>query len=168
MDLKALLVEAKQKVPPVLQVLQTGDETMLDIGGKLSHLNSYSLIMFLVSFWILTASCDMTEASCILYNPFLTSDSSFFLQAREDVHSVVVLVIVLQTVPSWRPCRPSRSPTLEGKTTWLIAQWTSKSLSLGARFSSAEQNLKAFLRKLYSNVSHHRRKEVDIITLPTL
>lgn len=34
MDLKALLVEAKQKVPPVLQVLQTGDETMLDIGGK--------------------------------------------------------------------------------------------------------------------------------------
>lgn len=35
MDLKALLVEAKQKVPPVLQVLQTGDETMLDIGGEL-------------------------------------------------------------------------------------------------------------------------------------
>ncbi len=33
MDLKALLIEAKQKVPPVLQVLQTGDETMLDIGG---------------------------------------------------------------------------------------------------------------------------------------
>lgn len=46
MDLKALLVEAKQKVPPVLQVLQTGDETMLDIGGELSHLISYSLIMF--------------------------------------------------------------------------------------------------------------------------
>lgn len=34
MDLKALLVEAKQKVPPVLQVLQSGDETMLDIGGE--------------------------------------------------------------------------------------------------------------------------------------
>uniref|UniRef100_A0A8C7GIH5 RNA helicase n=3 Tax=Salmoninae TaxID=504568 RepID=A0A8C7GIH5_ONCKI len=34
MDLKALLIEAKQKVPPVLQVLQTGDETMLDIGGE--------------------------------------------------------------------------------------------------------------------------------------
>ncbi|XP_016130223.1 probable ATP-dependent RNA helicase DDX41 [Sinocyclocheilus grahami] len=34
MDLRALLVEAKQKVPPVLQVLQTGDETMLDIGGE--------------------------------------------------------------------------------------------------------------------------------------
>ncbi|RXN29116.1 putative ATP-dependent RNA helicase DDX41 [Labeo rohita] len=34
MDLKALLVEAKQKVPPVLQVLQMGDETMLDIGGE--------------------------------------------------------------------------------------------------------------------------------------
>uniref|UniRef100_A0A8C5GB80 Probable ATP-dependent RNA helicase DDX41 n=1 Tax=Gouania willdenowi TaxID=441366 RepID=A0A8C5GB80_GOUWI len=34
MDLKALLVEAKQKVPPVLQILQTGDETMLDIGDE--------------------------------------------------------------------------------------------------------------------------------------
>lgn len=34
MDLKALLLEAKQKVPPVLQVLHCGDETMLDIGGE--------------------------------------------------------------------------------------------------------------------------------------
>lgn len=34
MDLKALLVEAKQKVPPVLQVLQPGAETMVDIGGE--------------------------------------------------------------------------------------------------------------------------------------
>ncbi|MGH0139135.1 UNVERIFIED_CONTAM: hypothetical protein FKN15_068856 [Acipenser sinensis] len=34
MDLKALLIEAKQKVPPVLQVLQSEDETMLDIGGE--------------------------------------------------------------------------------------------------------------------------------------
>ena len=33
MDLKALLLEAKQKVPPVLQVLHCGDESMLDIGG---------------------------------------------------------------------------------------------------------------------------------------
>lgn len=34
MDLKALLLEAKQKVPPVLQVLHCGDESMLDIGGN--------------------------------------------------------------------------------------------------------------------------------------
>lgn len=32
MDLKALLMEAKQRVPPVLQVLNSSDETMLDIG----------------------------------------------------------------------------------------------------------------------------------------
>jgi len=48
MDLKALLVEAKQKVPPVLQVLQTGDETMLDIGGTnyvlIAETSLYSLI----------------------------------------------------------------------------------------------------------------------------
>lgn len=46
MDLKALLVEAKQKVPPVLQVLQTGDETMLDIGGE-SFIPHLGLIVFL-------------------------------------------------------------------------------------------------------------------------
>lgn len=53
MDLKALLVEAKQKVPPVLQVLQSGDETMLDIGGesfsreiKIASRLSYSLVSF--------------------------------------------------------------------------------------------------------------------------
>ncbi|XP_057706617.1 probable ATP-dependent RNA helicase DDX41 [Corythoichthys intestinalis] len=34
MDLNAVLVEDKQKVPPVLQVLQFEDETMLDIGGE--------------------------------------------------------------------------------------------------------------------------------------
>ncbi|XP_020854425.1 putative ATP-dependent RNA helicase DDX41 isoform X2 [Phascolarctos cinereus] len=34
MDLKALLLEAKQKVPPVLQVLHCGDESMLIIGGE--------------------------------------------------------------------------------------------------------------------------------------
>lgn len=34
MDLKALLLEARQKVPPVLQVLHCGDESMLDIGGQ--------------------------------------------------------------------------------------------------------------------------------------
>ena len=41
MDLKALLIEAKQKVPPVLQVLQTGDETMLDIGGTSLRLSVF-------------------------------------------------------------------------------------------------------------------------------
>lgn len=52
MDLKALLVEAKQKVPPVLQVLQTGDETMLDIGGEpftpnLVHISFSRLLLHL-------------------------------------------------------------------------------------------------------------------------
>lgn len=34
MDLKALLLEAKQRVPPVLQVLNSSDETMLNIEGE--------------------------------------------------------------------------------------------------------------------------------------
>ena len=45
MDLKALLIEAKQKVPPVLQVLQTENE---DLGGDRPS-SSSSLSLFLIS-----------------------------------------------------------------------------------------------------------------------
>ena len=58
------------------------------------------------------------------------SDTWLFSQASGAVRSVAVWVIVSQTVPSWRPCRPSRSPTSGGKTTWLTAQWTSNSFSV--------------------------------------
>lgn len=47
-------------------------------------------------------------------------------QERGAAHFAVVWVIVSPTVQSWRPCRPNRSPTSDGKTTWLIVQWTSK------------------------------------------
>lgn len=114
MDLKALLIEAKQKVPPVLQVLQNGDETMLDIGGELFHKKMplrlhlclrpfFSLSLFLLIFFFFE-------------HP----------QERGAAHFAVVWVIVSPTVQSWRPCRPNRSPTSDGKTTWLIVQWTSK------------------------------------------
>lgn len=106
MDLKALLIEAKQKVPPVLQVLQTGDETMLDIGGKTVMVNTlfnkYASYCLLLIHW---------------FWPLLSS------QGREAAHFAVASAIGSQTVQSWRPCRPSRSPTSDGKTTWLIAQW---------------------------------------------
>lgn len=71
MDLKALLVEAKQKVPPVLQVLQTGDETMLDIGGE-----SYTPNLVYISFSRPTHATLMGYsiiALCFLFNVPLTS-----------------------------------------------------------------------------------------------
>lgn len=116
MDLKALLVEAKQKVPPVLQVLQTGDETMLDIGGEQSSLViSVILLCFLdPSLW----------AVCRLLLTCLTDS-----QERGGARSVEVSAIVSQTAPSWRPCRPNKSPTSDGKTTWLTAPWTFKSFT---------------------------------------
>lgn len=64
MDLKALLVEAKQKVPPVLQVLQTGDETMLDIGGE----SSTTIIVQLSLTWHPCSSmqaCLITASLCV-------------------------------------------------------------------------------------------------------
>lgn len=116
MDLKALLVEAKQKVPPVLQVLQTGDETMLDIGGKqVMPLGFHALSIKIV------LSFKKFLKTFLTYLPHVVS------QENGAVRFVVVLAIVSQTVLSWRPCRPSRSPTSGGKITWLIVQWTSKS-----------------------------------------
>lgn len=72
-----------------------------------------------------------------------------FSQEKGAVHSAVVSVTVLQTVLSWRPCRPSRSPTLGGKTTWLIVQWTSKSF----HFRQCCGKLEAFLSKLYVSLN---------------
>lgn len=36
LDLKHLLLEAKQKIPPVLAVLQSENEGYLDLGGMMS------------------------------------------------------------------------------------------------------------------------------------
>lgn len=33
LDLKHLLIEAKQKIPPVLAALQAGEDQLIDIGG---------------------------------------------------------------------------------------------------------------------------------------
>lgn len=143
MDLKALLVEAKQKVPPVLQVLQTGDETMLDIGGESFIETSFSdMCSFIISCPINTSHFRLlvkvshyliwwshfTEITAKRPEwAFLTYLILVFPQGRGAVHSAAVSAIVLRTVPSWRPCRPSRSPTSGAKTTWLTAQWTFKS-----------------------------------------
>jgi len=37
LDLKHLLLEAKQKIPPVLAVLQAENEGYLDLGGMTTH-----------------------------------------------------------------------------------------------------------------------------------
>lgn len=141
MDLKALLIEAKQKVPPVLQVLQTGDETMLDIGGASFTANLAHISFSRPAYFSYTAYCIITLCIITCFHMWLYVCLTYFIlvfsQGRGAVHFAVVSVIVLQTVLSWRPCKPSRSPTLGGKTTWLIVQWTSKSSSLKGRFSNA-------------------------------
>ena len=152
MDLKALLVEAKQKVPPVLQVLQTGDETMLDIGGD-----------FTLTCYPVTTLCFIYKCSS-QHNHFKINSSQFLTyvvvvvsQERGAVHFVVVWVIVSQTVQNWRPCRRSRSQTSGGKTTWLIAQWTFKCFPLEERPCKTKRN--SLLRKTV-HVSCHWTKEV--------
>lgn len=128
MDLKALLLEAKQKVPPVLQVLHCGDETMLDIGGERP--------------WGLQAgsTCTGTSIAQPCGQPGaaasgvgetspgmaqLSLTTSLSLQMSGAVPSVVAWAIASLTAPSWKPCRPSKSATSAARTTWPTALWTS-------------------------------------------
>lgn len=132
MDLKALLVEAKQKVPPVLQVLQMGDETMLDIGGTNDIIVSTQVNTVLNALQncpgcVRFLCCDFIKVLNIFCS-LLFFCSLFSHQEREDVRSVVVWVTGSQIVPSWRPCRRNRLPTLDAKTIWPTAQWISKAV----------------------------------------
>ena len=43
LDLKHLLIEAKQKVPPFLANMQSDSEKYLDIGGKAIHMYAVSV-----------------------------------------------------------------------------------------------------------------------------
>lgn len=47
LDLKHLLIEAKQKVPPFLAQLQSENEKYLDLGGKYSTIHFYENINYL-------------------------------------------------------------------------------------------------------------------------
>lgn len=127
MDLKALLLEAKQKVPPVLQVLHCGDESMLDIGGKCRAGAPVSSVR-LGSLGLGTrkpvqagrVSLGSRSRSCDLANP------SLYSQENGAVPSVEALAIGSLTAPSLKLCRPSRSAILAARTTWPTALWTSE------------------------------------------
>lgn len=131
MDLKALLLEAKQKVPPVLQVLHCGDESMLVIGGDCgvggmtgTPGNKSTLHM---SGWGVGWGHKVwgTEPGPVT----MLISISLCPQMNEAVPSAGAWAIGSLTAPNSRPCRPNRSATSAARTTWLTAPWTSSRLS---------------------------------------
>jgi hypothetical protein len=82
LDLKHLLIEAKQKVPLFLAAMQSENEKYLDLGGKLGN--------------------DITKQF----------DSTVYFQMREGAVTVVVWDTESQTAQNWRPSRASRRPIL--------------------------------------------------------
>lgn len=117
MDLKALLLEAKQKVPPVLQVLHCGDETMLEIGGERARLRTGNFCR--------ADGGTRAAGSAPLLVGWLCLTPFFPLQGNAAVLSAAAWAIASPTAPSWRRCRPSKSATSAARTTWHTAPWTS-------------------------------------------
>jgi superfamily II DNA/RNA helicase len=82
LDLKHLLIEAKQKVPLFLAAMQSENEKYLDLGGK---------------------------SGKVIAEQFKTQN--LYFQTREGAVTVVVWDTESQTVQNWRPYRASRRPT---------------------------------------------------------
>lgn len=100
LDLKHLLIEAKQKVPPFLAQLQSDNEKYLDLGGNCRS----NLFVFL--------------------NYSVGKYFSVILQTRKDVVIVEVWVTELPTVLNWRQCRINKYPILADEIIWRIQiQW---------------------------------------------
>lgn len=91
LDLKHLLIEAKQNVPPFLATLQSETEVFQDLGGNCEKI-------YLMIFWYILS----------------------ILQATKVVVIVVDLAIVLHSVQNWKPKATSKSLLLGGKITCLI------------------------------------------------
>lgn len=138
MDLKALLLEAKQKVPPVLQVLHCGDESMLDIGGDTGW---ETLVQ-----WGRDGNTTEQVHSAPQWpgglmgaqglghrawphhhaDPPPPPTATPFPQESVAVPSVGAWAIGSPTAPNSRLCRRSRLATSAARTTWPTAPWTSE------------------------------------------
>lgn len=131
MDLKALLLEAKQKVPPVLQVLHCGDESMLDIGGdcrargrRPAGWDRHAMKQVHTAHWWMGRGRGTRSGAwglpCCHTDPYFPAP-----QASVAVPSAGAWAIGLPTARNSRRCRPSRSATSAARTTWPTAPWTS-------------------------------------------
>jgi len=109
LDLKHLLMEAKQKVPPFLLELCSENEKYLNLGGRIivDDLFIFSSFFFIMNLY--------HSISCKLKNIFLV-----LLQTNVDAVTVVDSDIESQSVRNWRLCRTSRRPILDVAIIWLV------------------------------------------------
>ena len=70
LDLKHLLIEAKQKVPPFLLSIQPDNERLLDIGGRLLKPVLYSILGLYPS-TVLNSLTDFKKFSFVQFNSIL-------------------------------------------------------------------------------------------------
>lgn len=118
LDLKHLLREAKQKIPPFLANMQSENEKYLDIGGKLSWqlTKKYVILIDRISRVVIL---DLLVVMMVSFGMCL-------LQARLVAPTVEDWDIVSQTVPNWRQSRQNRRRISVAVTTWPTAVRTTE------------------------------------------
>ena len=99
-DLKHLLVEAKQRIPPVLAALKSQNDEYLDLGGK--------------------------GRSLFTLRPPMCATMICMFQTNAAVPTAVVLAIASPTVPSSKRCKRNRRRTLRDANIWRIRRQTGK------------------------------------------
>lgn len=121
LDLKHLLREAKQKIPPFLANMQSENEKYLDIGGKLSWqlTKKYVILIGRISRVVIL---DLLVVMMVSFGMCL-------LQARLAAPTVEAWDIVSQTVPNWRQSRQNRRRISVAVTTWPTAVRTTEWIS---------------------------------------
>lgn len=107
LDLKHLLMEAKQKVPPFLLELCSENEKYLNLGGQRNILIIFMGILFLIL---------RRRLNCVL----------IALQTNVVAAIVAVLVTESQNVRNWRPSKTNRHRILGGGIIWPATRPTIK------------------------------------------
>lgn len=112
LDLKHLLMEAKQKVPPFLLELCSENEKYLNLGGRTM------VYIFLLTFMNLCRSCKLKN----IKKTFYIYKDIFLVLTQTNAAAVIVvdLDIESQSVLNWRLYRISRRPILGVAIIWPV------------------------------------------------
>ena len=129
LDLKHLLMEAKQKVPQFLASMQADSEIYLDVGGQCVCFVCVCVrvcVICVCACGLCVCACTCVSQHCEVVGGAIVTGVYPCFQEKWGALTVVVWVTASPTVPSWKPSRQSRQPTSADEITWHTMQQTGR------------------------------------------